>query len=230
MKKEIPKALMGGDSGSLTDALNTLIDNKLRQINTAAIGVIEKFDPETQMASIRPAIKKIVQTEKEDIVELETVEQALLVNVPVMFPGGGDWFLTFPVKKGDECILISSERSIGDWKKNGGIQDPSQYKRMLSNKDSIAIVGINSKASSLPSFNSDFPEFRNRDGDTALRMTDDGVEVDGDLTVDGDIEATGDIKTTNGDITAGTISLKNHIHTTTATVGTGPVGVISVPS
>lgn len=231
MKQIIPKALVSGDIGNIKDAVNNLIDNKMRSINTASVGIIEKFDPDTQTATIQIAIDRVIQTETADAVIFETQSNPLLVNVPVMFPGGGDWFLTFPVKKGDECLLIASQRSIDNWKKSGGRQDPSNFRRFLSIKDSIAIVGLNSKASAISSFNGNEPELRNRDGDIAIRMTDTGVEVDGDLIVDGDIEATGDIKTQTGDITAGTISLKNHIHSTTATIGSSAtVGVITPPT
>lgn len=38
------------------------------------------------------------------------------------------------------------------------------------------------------------------------------VNITGNLTVDGDIEATGNITSTDGDVVAGTVSLKNHTH------------------
>lgn len=212
MKQIIPKALASGTSGNMQDAINNLITNKIREIDTASIGIIEKFDPVTQTATIQIAIDRVIQTETADSIIIETESNPLLVNVPVMFPGGGDWFLTFPVKKGDECLLIASQRSIDNWKNNGGVQEPSNVRRYLSIKDAVAIVGLNSKASALTSFNSSDPELRTRDGSTVLNLK------SNELTFTGDIIANG-------------ISLMSHVHTTTATIGSSTtVGIISQPS
>jgi hypothetical protein len=34
----------------------------------------------------------------------------ILINVPVQFPRGGCFLLTFPVTKGDECLIMFAER------------------------------------------------------------------------------------------------------------------------
>lgn len=187
MRLEIPK-LLERFGGSTVDKLNKLIEGKLSAVHTTTIGVIESFDPDKQIADIRPAIKRILTEETRDSIIYTSEEYPLLVNVPVVFPGGGDWFLTFPVKKGDECLIFSMERSIGKWKKNGGVQDPSHYKRKLSFKDAVAMVGIQSQSSSLPSFNADEPELRNRDGSIKLTMTDDGMTLEGNLIVTGSLD------------------------------------------
>jgi len=58
------------------------------------------------------------------------------------------------------------------------------------------------------------------------------VDVTGDLTVSGTITADGDIKSTNGDVIAGTVSLKNHVHPFTYAAGpaTGTEGVTTAPT
>lgn len=58
------------------------------------------------------------------------------------------------------------------------------------------------------------------------------ITAKGDVNVDGTITASGDITSTDGDVVAGSISLKNHTHdgstlTTTATVGIGGPGTIA---
>lgn len=209
MRIEMPK-LLEKFGGNVVDNLSRLIDSKLKDIHTTTIGVIESFDSETQTATIQPAIKRVLVEETRETIIYTTESYPLLVNVPVIFPGGGDWFMTFPVKNGDECILFSMERSIGKWKKNGGVQDPSNYKRKLSFKDTVAMVGLNSKASSLPNFNASEPEIRNRGGDIKLTMTEVSVDVTGDLIVSGDISATGDIIADSEGLIP--ISLKDHVH------------------
>jgi hypothetical protein len=176
MRIEIPQILdrLGGD---VISQLISLIDDRMGLIHTTTIGIIESFDAEKQTAVIQPAIKRLVTEDTRSTVIYTAEKYPLLVNVPVVFPGGGDWFMTFPVKKGDECLIFSMERSIGFWKLKGGLQDPSNYRRKLSFKDAVAMVGIQSQASSLPSFNADEPELRNRDGDVKLTMTDSGITL-----------------------------------------------------
>lgn len=209
MKIEIPKLLERFGGSTVTNLLR-LVDSKLRKIHTTTIGIIENFDIETQTAVIQPAIKRVLISENQETITYITENHPLLVNVPVVFPGGGDWFMTFPVKRGDECLIFSMERSIGNWKKNGGIQEPSNYKRKLSFKDAVAMVGIQSKASSLPNFNSDEPEIRNRDGSVKMVLNSNGLFVEGSLEVTGDIQASGDIIAGSGDLIP--ISVKNHVH------------------
>lgn len=174
MKIEVPKILERFGGTQLTN-IRRIIDNALSKVHTNTIGIIESFDPETQTATIQPAIKRVIMTENKETITYNTNNYPLLVNVPIVFQGGGDWFITFPVKKGDECIIFSMERSISKWKVNGGIQEPGDLKRKLSFKDAVAMVGIQSKASALPNFNADEPEFRNRDGDVLLKLTSSGI-------------------------------------------------------
>ena len=184
MKVTVPKIMTKG-SGDIVSKLNNLIDSNIAQIHTTTIGVIQSFNPETQTVVVQPAIKKVITNEDQTTIIYTSANQPLLTNVPVVFPGGGDWFMTFPIKEGDECLIFSMERSIGNWMESGGVQDPSNYKRKLSFKDAVVMVGLNSKASSLPSFNSEEPELRNREGDIKLTMTETGMIITGDCQLSG---------------------------------------------
>lgn len=179
MKIVVPKIFNKG-SGDIVTKLKRLIDLSISEIHTTTIGVIQSFNPETQTVVVQPAIKKVITNEDQTTIIYTADNHPLLVNVPVVFPGGGDWFMTFPIKEGDECLIFSMERSIGNWMENGGVQAPSNYKRKLSFKDAIVMVGLNSKASSLPSFNAEEPELRNRSGDIKITMTETGVNLIGD--------------------------------------------------
>jgi hypothetical protein len=65
-------------------------------------------------------------------------------HVPVLFPGGGGHILTFPVKPGDDCWLVFSERSIDNWYQHGGVQQPSDW-RMHDINDPVCHVGVRSQ-------------------------------------------------------------------------------------
>lgn len=148
-------------------AFDAQIDGRLKQLHTCIPGIIASFDPAKQTASVQPAIKRIFN-------EQGAVNLPLCVDVPVAFPGGGDFFLTFPVKAGDECILLFSERAIDLWYQGGGTQEPSEY-RLHDLSDGLAIVGLNSQPRKIPSFNSTDTEFRNRTGTTKVQIKPDGT-------------------------------------------------------
>ena len=51
--------------------------------------------------------------------------------------------LTFPVKPGDECLLVFNERCIDGWWQSGGSSEPLDY-RQHDLSDAVAIMGISS--------------------------------------------------------------------------------------
>ena len=149
-------------TGTPEEAHAAQIDGRLKDLHTCMPGIIASFDPDTQTASVQPAIKRIF-TEK------GAVNLPLCVDVPVQFPGGGDFFLTFPVKPGDECMLHFSERCIDFWHANGGVQLPGEY-RLHDLSDAMATVGINSQPRKIGSFNTTGAELRTRGGATFVRV------------------------------------------------------------
>ncbi|MDR8345712.1 hypothetical protein FPK41_22485, partial [Acinetobacter baumannii] len=87
-------------------------------------------------AVVQPAIKG---AEKDESGAEVSVNLPLLVDVPVVFPRGGGCTLTFPVKPGDECLVIFADRCIDFWWQSGGIQEPVD-ERMHDFSDAFCIV------------------------------------------------------------------------------------------
>lgn len=174
--------------------------NAIEDMNTSTIGKITSFNAEKQTATIQPLIRRLLYKDNGKSYEIVPADSPPLVNVPVRFPGSGGWSLTFPINEGDECLLIFTDKSIGLWKKYGGIQDQSHYKRSHSMRDAIAIVGLRSPADPLPQFNTDAPEIRSNDGSTKFTIK------------NGEVTFNGDINVTSGDVVADGISLKTHSH------------------
>lgn len=143
------------------------IEGRLKDLHTCMPGIIASFDPDKQTASVQPAIQRIF-TEK------GAVNLPLCVDVPVCFPGGGDFQLTFPVKAGDECILMFSERAIDLWYDQGGTKQPAEY-RLHDLSDGMALVGINNQQKKLVDFNAADVELRDRDRTVRVTMKHDGT-------------------------------------------------------
>ncbi|EOZ6583384.1 hypothetical protein LDP80_21680 [Klebsiella michiganensis] len=129
-------------------------------------GIIQSFDPGAVTAVVQPAIKGAEQDESGAEV---SVNLPLLVDVPVVFPRGGGCTLTFPVKAGDECLVIFADRCIDFWWQSGGIQEPVDG-RMHDLSDAFCIVGPQSQAKKISGISTSAVELRSDDGGTKLSL------------------------------------------------------------
>jgi len=139
-------------------------------------------------------------------------------DVPVIFPGSGDYALTFPVKQGDECLLIFCERSIDNWNEKGDVQEQSDYRQHHA-ADAIAIVGLRSQPNVFDNFDNSHAQLRSKDGSTLITLDKGGiVTVKADtIKLDGDVEISGNVRADKGavfhdDVTAQNTSVHTHVH------------------
>lgn len=195
-------------------AFKAQMDGRLKELHTCLPGIIDSFDPVKQTASVQPAIKRV-------FTEQGGVNLPLCVDVPVSFPGGGDFFLTFPVQPGDECILFFSERCIDFWYANGGVQLPAEY-RLHDLSDAFALVGVNSQPNRLTQVQTDGAELRTRDRSTYIKLTAGTIFIkgnvvhEGNTTQTGNHSSTGNVSDANGSMQEMRGVYNGHNH------GTGP--------
>lgn len=185
-------------AASAEEAASAQIEGRLKDLHTMMPGIIVSFDPDKQTAVVQPAIKRIF-TEK------GAVNLPVCVDVPVAFPGGGDFFLTFPVKEGDECILGFSERAIDNWYASGGAQAPAEY-RLHDLSDGIAQVGLNSQPKKLAALQMTGAELRTRSRSTYIRLEDGTIYIKGNIVHEGNVDQTGNTTRTGTSTTTGKIT------------------------
>lgn len=100
-----------------------ILDARLTDLHTALPGRVRSYDASTQTADIEPMIKRGVPTGgEEDDVVLEALP--VLPSVPVLFPSGGQCFVTFPLAVGDPVLLVFSERDTSHYRATGAVADP----------------------------------------------------------------------------------------------------------
>ncbi|WP_346828422.1 Gp138 family membrane-puncturing spike protein [Serratia inhibens] len=143
-----------------------LTDDIMSNLRVALPGIIQSFDPETVTCVVQPAVKGY---ESDDAGKKSSLSLPLLVDVPVIFPRGGGVTLTFPVKAGDECLLVFSDRCIDFWWQNGGVQE-SVDSRMHDLSDAFAIVGPQSQVQKISDISTSAAQFRSDDGSTYLEI------------------------------------------------------------
>lgn len=173
------------------------VDARLKDLHTSLPGIIVSFDPATQLASVQPAIKRIFKTNDGEKELLTPTALPILINVPVQFPRGGGFSLTFPVTKGDECLLVFCERSIDNWHKFGGVKDPGA-KRFHDLSDATAFVGISSMVNKIPDYDDTNVQLKKDDGSVKFTLL-----ANGTATLNANVSAavTAPIITLNGNTT-----------------------------
>lgn len=107
------------------------------ELNCMRIGIIQEFYPETLTADVLIANKKSLGLNASGT---QKVRDFGLIEAKVCYCNP---FETFPLKQGDECILLFSDREIESWFINGDV-NPEGYTRMHDLTDAVAIVGIRS--------------------------------------------------------------------------------------
>ncbi len=218
---------------TLASVVKKGFEEGIKDLHTSLPGIIQTFDPATQLASIQPAIKRIfiARESEEDI--LIPSDLPLLINVPIIYPRGGGFSLTFPVKQGDECLLVFCERSIDNWHQFGGVKDPIA-RRFHSLSDAVAYVGLSSLVNKVPNYNANDTELKSDNGNVIFTIREDGTstlkstvsvtidtpettmtgnltvngntKIDGTLEVDGKVTANDDLEVALASILSATVT------------------------
>lgn len=96
------------------------------RIRCAIPAIIQSYDPGTNTVEAQPAIRERLVEEDGSIRYLNL---PLLINVPVVFPSSGSASITFPIGKGDECLIIFSDLAIDNFWTSGSVQNPVEVRR-----------------------------------------------------------------------------------------------------
>lgn len=116
------------------ELLRRAIQYYLAHVHTAQPGEIVDYDPETQLASVKPLIMFPLSNGK-------SLSTPVIHRVPVQFSRSRAASISFKITKGDPCTLIFCERSLDAWMEKGEEAPPSQPRRH-DLTDAIAIPGL----------------------------------------------------------------------------------------
>ena len=175
-------------------------------MHTAMPGIIQSFDPVRMTCTVQPAIRGAIIAPNG---RAEAADLPLLVDCPVVFPGGGGYILTYPLKAGDEALIIIAERCIDAWWQSGGVQAAAEY-RLHDLSDGFVIPGPRSQPHVVTGgVGMTGAELRTDSGTTVLRLKGDAIEI----VAPGGITMTTPTLTVTGDVISGGISYLGHTHT-----------------
>ncbi len=197
-------------SNEVNDVIMKSVKKTLR---VAMPGVIQSFDPENLTCVVEISVFSVKPEGKSvDRLDVDNVFYPLILDAPVIFPRGGGVTLTFPVKEGDECLVVFADRCIDFWWQNGNVQNGSRG-RMHDYSDAFVIPGPQSQAKKISGISTTAAQLRTDDGSAFIEIASNGaVTINSPQTiVNGPFHVNGDI-TSTGDQTAAGISQVNHTH------------------
>lgn len=157
-----PQSLAGGEQ----QAMKVLSDTIFSMLRVSMPGIIQSFDPIACTCTVQPAISGEVADEAG---QFKSSPLPLLVDVPVVFPRGGGCTITFPVKAGDECLVVFSDRCIDFWWQNGGVQEPVDP-RQHDLSDAFAFIGPQSQAEVIGNISTSTLQMRTDDGAAYIEL------------------------------------------------------------
>lgn len=210
---------------SATDAQ---IQYALKNLHTALPVKVESFNPQNQTVTVVAQIQNVLQETSEtgEILQ-KNVDIPPLVDVPVSFPRGGGFAVTFPLQAGDEGFVVFAERCIDGWWQSGKASEPLDY-RFFDLSDAMFIPGICSVPNAIANFFTSGISLQTLDGGTFIHLENNTITIQGNIVHKGNTTQTGDLNQTGfttvsetitaqnvvgiSDVIAGGISGKSHKH------------------
>lgn len=169
--------------------------NHQSKIQTCLPGIIKSYNSTNMTCTVLPTIQ--ATRYKTDETQ-ENLDYPILLDCPVQFPSGGNCTITFPIKVGDECLIVFSSRSIDNWWYYGKVM-PLTSVRMHDLSDGFVIVGVKSVPNVIPNISNSAVEIRNISGSSKISLAESGDVsiITGTLTVTGNTVFNGQV-TANG--------------------------------
>lgn len=163
---------LSGDSAHVRlNLLLAALEGWEAELWTAMPGVVIDVQPAALTCSVQPAILAVLT--QPDGTEV-TTKMPVIPDVPICFPGGGGFTMTFPVQAGDEGLIIFADRCIDAWWQSGNPGNPPQpqpqvERRMHDLSDAFFIPGVRSQVR-LPSggYNATKAQLRSDDGTVVI--------------------------------------------------------------
>lgn len=200
-------------SGDYDELMRRNNDKLSRDIRVAMPAKIVSFDSTKQTIVAQPLIREKIINRQTGEVKFMDLPQ--LLDVPVHFPQGGNFVLTFPMVVGDEVLIIFNDMCIDSWWESGGVQNWNDRRRHdLS--DAMAIPGINSVPRVIGNISTTATELRSKDNSTKISVASNTVTITATT-----INLNGDVKHNGKDYMA-------HLHSGVQT-GSGTSGGVVEP-
>lgn len=194
----------------MDEVIRTAMDALRASLWTAMPCLVEEYDDTKLTMTCQPTIKVSLRNSDGTF---SWVPPPLLRDVPVVFPSGGGYAITWPLNQGDEVLVVFASRCIDGWWANGGVQLPSEL-RFNDLSDGFALPGPRSVPRSLAGVSATSLQIRSDDGNAYLELSPGGVvniKAPGGVNIEGDVVITG-TAVASGEGTFNSIPVSTHLH------------------
>lgn len=196
-------------------------------LNTIIPAIVDEFDVVTQRVSATPAIQARYITPEG---EVQYINYPKITNIPLAIIKCPGLKLTCPVKQGQNCTLLFSQRSIDNFLIDGRIHPPfegdfPQFSslRCMDMTDALCFPGIITNPEAISNYNNNAIEIRNNDGTTKISVAENVLQfIQGSANI---TMSDGNINMTASEITLNGKKWDTHKHSG-VTTGSGNTGAI----
>lgn len=180
-----PLNVFGKDVKDMSTLVDLLKKNIFINLNVCLPATVISYDSTKNQVDIQPAIQEVLTNNN-------FLDMPQIFNVPVLELGGNGLSVKIPLKAGDTGIVIFCDRDITLFKQEKKNTQPNTLRKHdLADGIFIPMVFSSNGSNNIL--------IQSNDGATQLEISSSGINVKGNITVD-------------GDVIAGGVSLKNHIH------------------
>lgn len=174
------------------ESINAALLFTLANLHTTVVCRVEEITGKT--LSCKPVTTRVVNG--------ESVELPLFIEVPPVFMHGGSSYIAMPVAVGDYCLLMITERCYDAWYFGDNFVPPMEM-RMHDYSDGFALCGIKNESGAV-----EIPDVITMIGE----MYANGKWVhDGELVRTGNETVTGDREQTGAETVTGVIESKTKV-------------------
>ena len=122
-----PLTIPADTQPTLGSVIRAAIDARLATVFTSLLARVVSYDHTRQSCSAQPVTQ---QARTADDGGRVATPLPVIADVPVQWPGGGGFRVTFPLAAGDYVLLVFTSGEISGWKVGGGASlDPKDDRR-----------------------------------------------------------------------------------------------------
>lgn len=125
------------------EIISAAIDARLIDVHVSMPAVVKSYDEATCTITAQPVVRRALPASDGGIAHEDIPP---IQNVPVVYPQGGTFSITWPLEPGDHVQLLFNSWANQAWRENGTLSDPKDL-RLHSLSNPVALAGVNPDSS-----------------------------------------------------------------------------------
>lgn len=171
------------------NAYRETFNELMKSVNICVAAHVVTFDKDTQRAQIRVGVEIV---DRNGV----TIDPPVIIDVPVLFPGGTQFMIIHRVDPGDEGFLIFSQKCLDAWKQTGGVAR-NPLARFNSLHDAFFVIGARPLPAKISSFSNNGIRLQSRNANYHVWIKNNGDIIADNKTSSAELKKNGTITLDN---------------------------------